>query len=176
MSPACRTPEKVGARTSVRAAGPRGQTCWAATPGKEEAMKAIEAYDSAYPGSMHQREDGSFIRREDADSLAFALLALIKSGDRAAEDLQDALTEAKKDADLYAKKDQENYALRALVVECRSSVKFDLRHYEKMARAYGNIGPEGAQKHAMAEAEAQRLHELLAKIDALALATPNGKP
>ncbi len=64
-------------------------------------MKAIEAYDSAYPGSMHQREDGSFIRREDAESLAGALLALIKSGDRAAEDLHDALTEEKKDAARY---------------------------------------------------------------------------
>lgn len=62
-------------------------------------MKAIEAYDSAYPGSMHQREDGSFIRREDADSLAGALLALVKSGDRATEDLQDALAETKKEAD-----------------------------------------------------------------------------
>jgi hypothetical protein len=30
--------------------------------------------------------------------------------------------------------------LRRLVIECRSSVKFDLLHYEKMARAYGNIG------------------------------------
>lgn len=54
-------------------------------------MKAIEAYDSAYPGSMSKREDGSFIRREDADSLAGALLAMVKSGDRAAEDLQAAL-------------------------------------------------------------------------------------
>lgn len=63
--------------------------------------------------------------------------------------------------------------LRAIVAECRSSVKFDLLHYEKMARAYGNLGPEGAQTAATAEAEAQRLHELLAKIDALALTTPN---
>jgi len=73
---------------------------WASRLGKED-MKAIEAYDSAYPGSMSQREDGSFIRREDADSLAGALLALVKSGDRAAEDLQDALTEANKDAARY---------------------------------------------------------------------------
>lgn len=63
--------------------------------------------------------------------------------------------------------------LRALVVACRSSVKFDLLHYEKMARAYGNLGPEGAQIHATAEAEAQRLHTLLEKIDAVALTTPN---
>ena len=83
-------------------------------------VKTIEAYDSAYPGSMCQREDGSFIRREDAESLAGALLALIKSGDRAAEDLQDALTEAKKDAELYAKKDQENYELRAALGLCWS--------------------------------------------------------
>ena len=63
--------------------------------------------------------------------------------------------------------------LRAVVIECRSSVKFDLTHYEKMARAYGNLGAEGAQTSATAEAEAQRLHELLEKIDALALTPPN---
>lgn len=57
--------------------------------------------------------------------------------------------------------------LRAIATECRSSVKFDLLHYEKMARAYGNIGREGEQTAATAEAEAQRLHELMAKIDAI---------
>lgn len=60
-------------------------------------MKAVEAYDSAYPSSMSEREDGGFIRRDDAESLVGSLLALIKSGDRAAE----ALIEAKKDAALY---------------------------------------------------------------------------
>lgn len=63
--------------------------------------------------------------------------------------------------------------LRAIAAECRSSVKFDLLHYEKMARAYGNLGPEGAQTHAVSDAEAQRLHELMAKIDALA--APNAQ-
>lgn len=63
--------------------------------------------------------------------------------------------------------------LRTMAIECRSSVKFDLTHYEKMARAYGNLGAEGAQTHAVAEAEARRLFELLEKIDALAPTTPN---
>jgi hypothetical protein len=45
--------------------------------------------------------------------LAGALLALVKSGDRAVEDFRDALTQANKDADLYAKKDQANHELRA---------------------------------------------------------------
>jgi hypothetical protein len=62
---------------------------------------------------------------------------------------------------------EESAKLRAIVVECRSSVKFDLLHYEKMARAYGNLGREGEQTAAIAGAEAQRLNELLAKIDAL---------
>lgn len=57
--------------------------------------------------------------------------------------------------------------LRETLEETRSSVKFDLLHYEKMARAYGNLGREGEQTAATAEAEAQRLHVLLAKIDAL---------
>lgn len=54
-------------------------------------MKKIEAYESAYPGSMFEREDGGFIRRDDAESLAGSLLALIKSGDRATEDANDEI-------------------------------------------------------------------------------------
>ena len=89
--------------------------------------------------------------------------------------------------------------LRAIVKECRSSVKFDLLHYEKMARAYGStggglldlggmwlhyekmvraygsLGAEGEQIHAVAESEARRLSELLAKIDAVALTTPDAE-
>lgn len=61
--------------------------------------------------------------------------------------------------------------LQRMLLACRSSVKFDLLYYEKMARAYNTFCAEGA----VAEAEAQRLHELLAKIDALALTTPNLK-
>ena len=71
------------------------------------------------------------------------------------------------DGDPHMECAAEIHRLEALVIECRSSVKFDLMRYEKMALAYGNLGPEGAQTHAAAEAEAQRLYELLAKIDAL---------
>ena len=63
--------------------------------------------------------------------------------------------------------------LRALLIACRSSVKFDLLRYEKMARAYGSIGAEGEQIHAVAESEATRLSSLLEKIDALAPTPPN---
>lgn len=65
----------------------------------------------------------------------------------------------------------ENERLQRMVIECRSSVKFDLLHYEKKARAYGNIGAEGAQSHAVSEAEAQRLQALMDKIDAVSPAT-----
>ncbi len=51
--------------------------------------------------------------------------------------------------------------LRALLCECRSSVKFDLTHYAKAGRSYGN-GNLGAE----ADSEANRLHGLLDKIDA----------
>lgn len=71
------------------------------------------------------------------------------------------------DGDPHGECAAEIHRLQALVIECRSSVKFDLLHYEKMARAYGNIGREGEQTAAMAEVEAQRLHDLLAKIDAV---------
>ena len=66
--------------------------------------------------------------------------------------------------------------LTGIVVASRSSVKFDLLRYEKMARTYGNLGEEGEQIRAVAEAEAQRLHELLEKIDALELTTSNVRP
>lgn len=72
------------------------------------------------------------------------------------------------DGDPHGECVAEIHGLQALVIECRSSVKFDLTHYEKMARAYGNIGREGEQIAASSEAEAQRLHALLEKIDALA--------
>lgn len=49
----------------------------------------MKAYESAYPGSMFERTDGGYVQRDDADSLAGSLLALIKSGDRAAEDAAD---------------------------------------------------------------------------------------
>lgn len=52
---------------------------------------SVKSYDSAYPGSMSEREDGGYIQRDDAGSLAGALLALVESGDRAAEDLQGAV-------------------------------------------------------------------------------------
>lgn len=78
--------------------------------------------------------------------------------------LESMMDDEKRDGGLSALTD-----VLGLLADCRSSVKYDLLHYEKMARAYGNIGPEGAQKHEMAEAEARRLHDLLEKIDALAM-------
>lgn len=86
--------------------------------------------------------------------------------------MQDQMTNAEAVSKI-AELAEENERLLALVIECRSSVKFDLTHYEKMARAYGNIGREGEQIAASSEAEAQRLHALMEKIDALALTTPN---
>jgi hypothetical protein len=56
-----------------------------------------------------------------------------------------------------------------VVLECRSSVKFDLLHYEKQFLAYGNLGSGGKTMHEAAEAEAKRLHKLLGRIDALAM-------
>ena len=60
---------------------------------------------------------------------------------------------------------EELEALRKLLEECRSSVKFDLITYEKKSRAYKNLGPEGLTNHLVAEAEANRLHGLLIGID-----------
>lgn len=72
----------------------------------------LRAYESAYPGSMFERADGGYIERDDAESLASGLLALIKSGDRAAEDAGDALAQA--NLDLVKVKAQRDAILPAL--------------------------------------------------------------
>lgn len=51
----------------------------------------VKAFSSAYPGSMFERKDGGYVERDDAQSLAAALLALVASGDRAAEAAKDEL-------------------------------------------------------------------------------------
>lgn len=73
----------------------------------------------------------------------------------------------KKDAEL-ATVIKERDELVATLIECRSSVKFDLNRYERMALDYSRLGPEGEGKLAIADAEANRLHRLIDTIDALA--------
>lgn len=62
---------------------------------------------------------------------------------------------------------QEIEALREIVQSCRSSVKFDLQRYERMVLDYTRLGPEGAEKKQLYETEANRLHNLINKIDGL---------
>lgn len=61
-------------------------------------------------------------------------------------------------------------ALRALAIACRGSVKTDLNAYERLLIAKQAHGEQETHIYALAEAEAQRLFELLEKIDALATA------
>lgn len=58
-------------------------------------MAEFKAYESAYPGSMTEREDGLYIRRDDPHSLAVALLGIIGHQERQLEDLKAALKEAR---------------------------------------------------------------------------------
>jgi hypothetical protein len=51
----------------------------------------VRAFDSAYPGSMSEKDHGGYVERDDAKSLAGALLALIKSGDDANEYAHDRI-------------------------------------------------------------------------------------
>lgn len=55
-----------------------------------------------------------------------------------------------------------------LLQECRSSVKFDLNRYERMILDYKRLGPEGVDKLAVCEIEANKLQALLDRIDAAA--------
>jgi hypothetical protein len=50
----------------------------------------MKAYESAYPGSMCERRDGDYIRRDDLDSLLEAIRELVTEHKRTAEDLSDA--------------------------------------------------------------------------------------
>jgi len=63
----------------------------------------VVAYDSAYPGSMCERENGRYIDRDDQNSLAAALVELIASRDREIEDLRYVLAIEKQDAARYLK-------------------------------------------------------------------------
>ena len=49
-------------------------------------MSAVKAYDSAYPGSMFEHNDGDYVERKDAASLAAALLEQVHSRDDQIED------------------------------------------------------------------------------------------
>lgn len=57
------------------------------------AERTVIAYRSAYPGSMCSHEDGGYIDREDAASLAAALLELLTAEKRRAEDAVSALAQ-----------------------------------------------------------------------------------
>ena len=53
----------------------------------------VLAFDTAYPGSMSQREDGRYVERDDVGSLSGALLEQVESFRRRAEDAEDALAQ-----------------------------------------------------------------------------------
>ncbi len=55
----------------------------------------FKAYESAYPGSMSERDDGLYVRRDDPHSLAVALLGIVGHQGRQIEDLEAALKEAR---------------------------------------------------------------------------------
>ncbi len=55
----------------------------------------IKAFDSAYPGSMFEKPRGSYVERDDAKSLAAALLEIIATEKRSASDLLDELQESR---------------------------------------------------------------------------------
>lgn len=52
-------------------------------------MKEPKFFDSAYPGSMSEHKDGSYVEREDSQSLASALLQNLCAAQRNAEDWKD---------------------------------------------------------------------------------------
>jgi hypothetical protein len=50
----------------------------------------LRAFDTAYPGSMVERDDGGYVRRDDNQALIAALAANIAADKAAIQDLQDA--------------------------------------------------------------------------------------
>lgn len=59
----------------------------------------VVTYDSAYAGSMCVRPGGGYVRINDGNSLAGALLALVEAGERAASDMAGALKQAQAQRD-----------------------------------------------------------------------------
>lgn len=73
----------------------------------------MRAFSSAYPGSMFEREDGDYIERSDAASLAEALLEIVKKGSDRMEDLAAQLAEANVDLD-FIEKDLKGLVIRLI--------------------------------------------------------------
>ena len=59
-------------------------------------MNEPKYFDSAYPGSMSQREDGSYVEKEDSESLAHALLQNLYAAQQDAEDWKDRAIQLEK--------------------------------------------------------------------------------
>lgn len=59
----------------------------------------LHAFDTAYPGSMSERPDANYVRRDDPESLAAALIECIRARDREIEDLKAALAAGVKEGD-----------------------------------------------------------------------------
>jgi hypothetical protein len=83
----------------------------------------IKAYNSSYPGSMSEKADGRYIFREDAASLAGALVEQIATLKRQREDLMEMVKELQRSgADLG---------------ECVSVIEGFEREYEDWIDRYG---------------------------------------
>lgn len=58
---------------------------------------SVVAFDTAYPGSMSQRTEGDYIRRDDTASLAAALLERLEKQARTIEDLEALVARLRED-------------------------------------------------------------------------------
>lgn len=54
----------------------------------------MKAYQTAYPGSMMESADGAYVRRDDPESLAAALLECVRREQERSDNLTGALDDA----------------------------------------------------------------------------------
>lgn len=119
-------------------------------------------YDSAYPGSMSPREDGSYVEREDNTSLALALLQNILVMQRKLEDAEAATAE--KDAEIERlKASSPNNAKRASECKTLEDWKFLASHLESQLLS------NSFQYNSMADKRSAEIAALQARIDSLVL-------
>lgn len=59
-------------------------------------MNKAKYFDSAYPGSMSEREGGSYVEKLDSESLAHALLQNLYAAQREAEDWKESAIQLEK--------------------------------------------------------------------------------
>lgn len=79
-----------------------------------EASVCVKAFKSAYPGSMYECAEGSYVERADVGSMAAALLEAIADRDRQIKELRGALQDIRVHLHAAGRRPQECYEMSVI--------------------------------------------------------------